>query len=448
MLRILQADCRLQRAGRRLWKNLWEQIHECKSLAQSTKCGALEFYCELHTGCVHLSQRYLRGGTLKHTWWTKGLSFDEVKLVHKRFMSETESLEPSVKLSNDINFAEKENEYFYEYLASLPECRPYFLRHSFCGHGPELEECKINTLMEGIENKACPELIPQEILQLLQHWATVSERVGPEGLENEKFALLVKLVTKHIYSMNFKQVIESMAYISRLGLRNSVTYCESRKNRILLSKSYDNMLCGTLIRLNLQELLLAADFLFALRGSSFTKFPYLICERVKPFLPTMTKPELILLLFHISACRRAPEGFVDLIMNLLSKDMANLSLEEVGIINLAHYKTHTLIRRATYFMAVSKNLKKRISQDLNPICLAAVLKYEDASLNKCKENQVPQFFTMLEDLVDPLLPHISTLPPQTLMHILHLFYSLDLLPESLFLAAVDRILCKGVTEWR
>lgn len=343
------------------------------------------------------------------------------------------------------DFVEYENDYFHSYLESIPEYQPYFLAFLSRKQTSALPNETVAKLLQEVKEEKKVE----NLLSLLDHWSGVASVEGWHVLSDDSFSQTVRLLKKHANKFSVEEVVESMANLNRLGFRQSVlSFSEPRKNRILVSKAFDQVCSKRVRKLEVKELLLAADFFYSVRGSSFTDFPSLMFERMKSLLPAMTKAELILLLFHMSMARKTSTNLISAVLDCLKQDMGSLTLQELGIINLAHYKTRSHINQPAYFTALTKHLETDAGRDMDPICLSAVLKYQQKSLNKCKDQFLPQFFTTVKCMEDPLLPRISTLPSETLMHVLNLYYSLDLLSEEFFMGIIDRVLHKGIQDWR
>ena len=343
------------------------------------------------------------------------------------------------------DFVESENDYFHSYLESVPEYQPYFLASLSRREAYILPDETVAKLLQEVKEEKKAE----NLLLLMDHWSAIASIEGWHVLSDDSFSQTARLLKKNTNQFSMEEIIKIMANLNSLGFRQSLlSFAEPRKNRILVSKAFDQVCSKRVKKFAARELLLAADFFYSVRGSSFTDFPYLMLERMKFFLPTLTKAELILLLFHISMARKTSSNLIDAALDCLKQDFNSLTIQELGIINLAHYKTRSHINQPAYFTALTKHLETDVGRNIDPICLSAVLKYQQKSLNKCKDQFVPQFFTTVKHLEDPLRPRISTLPSETLMHVLNLYYSLDLLSEDLFVAVIDRVLHRGVQDWR
>jgi len=343
------------------------------------------------------------------------------------------------------NFVESENDYFHSYLESVPEYKPYFLASLSRKETFVLPNETVAKLLQEVKE----EKKVDNLLSLLDHWSGVASVEGWHVLSDISFSDTARLLKKHANQFSIEEIIQIMANLNSLGFRQSVlSFAEPRKNRIIVSKTFDQVCSKRVKKLQVKELLLAADFFYSVRGSTFTDFPYLMAERMKFFLPALSKTELILLLFHMSMSRKTSSNLIDAALEYLKKDIDSLTIQELGIINLAHYKTRSHIRLPAYFAALTKHLKADAGRNIDPICLSAVLKYQQKSLNKCKDQFLPQFFMTVKSLEDPLQSRISSLPSETLMHVLNLYYSIDLLSEDLFMAVIDRVLHKGIQDWR
>ena len=343
------------------------------------------------------------------------------------------------------NFSECENEYFHSYLSLSPEYHPYLLSALSTQDSCVLPVETVSTLLHQVQKEKKVE----NLLALLSHWRGVASVDAYSVLSSDSFSKTVRLLRKHIHLMPLRDILECMANLNTLGFRQSLlSVSELRKNRIMVSKMFDKVCSKRVKQLDIKGLFLAADFFYSVRGSPFTDYPYLMCERMKFFLPQLTKPELVLLLFHVSMIRRSPPNLTNAAIDHLKSHLDSLTLQELGIINLAHYKTQSHVRQPAFFTALTKKLKTAASYNVDPICLSAVLKYQQKSLNKCKDSFLPEFFTTVKGMEEPLLSRIPTLPSETLMHVLNLYYSLDLLSEDLFLAVIDRVVLKGLADWR
>lgn len=367
-----------------------------------------------------------------------------MRVHHRHVMSDSGPNFANYRFDETGHFVEYENEYFHEYLESLCGYKPYFLSSL----KKEREILQVETvallLKEVKEDKKFKNLIT-----LLDHWSCVAEKSGWNIFLEDSFTQTVKLLGKYASHLSQQEVLVVMASLNSLGFRKSVlSFCEPRRNRILLSKILDRVCCKNLKTLDIRDMLLAADFFYSVRGSSFTEFPLLMCERMNFYLPELTKHELILLLFHAGLTRKAFSQLIDVAVVHLQQYMNSMTLQELAIINLAHYKTRSSLNHPSFFVALTRQLEGHGAKDLDPICLAALLKYQQKSLHSRKQHHLPQFFSTIKELENPLLPRMSTLPSETLMHVLNLYYSLDVLSEEMYLAVINRILTKGVKDWR
>ena len=345
---------------------------------------------------------------------------------------------------NSQHFVESENEYFHSYLKSHLEYQPYFLSSMFQRKGSVLPRESVAELLQEVKRKKKLD----NLLLLLDHWSGALHSEGSSVLSDVAFGQTVNLLARYIEHFSLEDILEFIVSLSNFDFRNTAFSSEARKHRILVSKSFDQA-CGLHVKqMKVRDLFLAADFFFSLRGSSFVAFPFLMCKRLKSILASLTKQEQVLVLFHISMARRTPPSMIPAVLDHLKPHLPLLSLQELGIVNLAHYKTQSLINHPEFFTALTSHLGHDANQEVDPICLSAVLKYQHRSLNKCKDRMMPQFFAAVRDMEDSLLRRVSTLPSDTLVHVLNLYYSLDLLSEDLFMAVVERILHRGVQEWR
>jgi hypothetical protein len=362
-------------------------------------------------------------------------------------MSDTGPSLSNGKWNDTGHFVEYENEYFHAYLESIPECRPYFLSSVPKKRLESLQDHTLSSLLQEIKEEKFSNLLP-----VLDHWSFMAREEGWHIFSDNLFSQTIKLLSKYASRLSAEEFIESMAKLNSLGFRQSVlSLSEPRKSRILVSKAFDIVCCKRLKTFDVKELLLAADFFYSVRGSSFTDFPLVMCERMRHFLPSLTKHELLVVLFHAGLTRRTSSKLIEAVMEHLKPHMATLSLQELGIINLAHFKTRSYIQHPSYFTSLTKQLKTEAGHDLDPICLSAVLKYQQIKSmhsRRVQQVNVPQFYRTIQDLEDPLLPRIPTLTSETLMHVLNLYHSLDLLSEDMYMAVVDRVLNKGVSDWR
>ncbi|KAL8591247.1 hypothetical protein ACOMHN_017571 [Nucella lapillus] len=146
--------------------------------------------------------------------------------------------------------------------------------------------------------------------------------------------------------------------------------------------------------------------------------------------------------------RRTPTNMVQTVLGHLRHDLKSLSLQELAVVNLAHYKTQSLVKQPEYFSALTGKLKTAVCGDADPVCLSAVLKYQHRSVNRSKDQLLPQFFSTVREVEGPLIERMAGLTAETMMRVLSLYYSLDLLSDDLFMAVVDRITHTGIHDWR
>lgn len=428
-------------------------------LLSNVRCGLLKSAVSEELFCKNCRQLQLLASSVRRRFSTFNLRMPAVhhigkmqnchplaKCVRKHITESGPTHHKNRWQDKGQHFVESENEFFHSYLESSYVYQPYLLSSHQRKESDVLPKETVVTLLKEVKEDRKIE----NVLRLFDHWAGVARRSeGWHVLSDDSFSQTTRLLKKCINHLSVEDAIECMVNLSGLGFRQSMlSHSEPRRNRILLSKAFDQLCSKRVKKLDVRQLLLAADFFYCVRGSSFTDFPFLMCERMKFFLPELTKPELILLLFHAGLTRTASSNLISASLEHLKDEMASLTIQELGIVNLAHYKTRAHVTQPAYFSALTKQLETDASLDVDPICLSAVLKYQQKSLNKSKNQFLPQFFTTVRTLEDPLLTRISSLPSETLMHVLNLYYSLDLLSEDLFMATIDRIRNKGLKDWR
>ncbi|XP_076465697.1 FAST kinase domain-containing protein 5, mitochondrial-like [Babylonia areolata] len=422
----LFSKCTAQFLPKRIERLKWlHSMHVPASFHTSKKCSRI---------LSNVLQRKHGNGPL----FVDGISFQ------KRCSSTLATSSTAKWDSKTQAFVENENEYFHSYLESVSVYQPYFLSFLSEQESGILPYETVQSLLQEIKEKKTTE----KLLLLLGHWSGIARTEGCSVLSDKSLCQTVKLLQRNIKLLSVEEMMQSITYLNNLGFRQNTLMTEPRRNRIILSKAFDQAFTQHIKQMNVKDLLLAADFFYSVRGSSFAEYTFAMCERMKLFLPTMTKPELILLFFHMSMTRRTPPNMVQTMMDHLRQHLNSLTLQELGIVNLAHYKTQSLVRCPEYFLALTARLNTDVGQGVNPICLSSVLKYQHRSLNRCKDQLLPQFFTTLQDIEDPLLQQVPKASSESVMRVISLYYSLNLLSEDLFTAVIDRITHRGVQDWR
>lgn len=378
------------------------------------------------------------------------------RYYQRRHVSFSENVPASRYMWENIqqSYIESENEYFHSFLESTTMFHPYLLGFRTVNHGcvnnyiNSISKDVLFEMLNRAADKTQPDRV-QNLLFILEYWAAKAAQNSQDITKDLHFNKTVQLLGRNLQNMSPNQIIESMVLISQLDFRkNSLVFDEARKNRILLSKYFDDECCKRLQVFQVKELLLAADFFYVMRGSLFASFPHQMLERMKALLHILTKPELLLLLYHANLTRKTPPGLLEDVTNHLTNHFDSMSLNELAVVNQAHYKTCTKVQQPAFFMALSHQLEICAQQDINPICLSALFKYQHHSMNSYKVGILPQFFSTMQKVEKFLLPRIPTVPPETLTHILRIYFSMEIISEDLLVAVFERIAAKGVSDWR
>ena len=355
--------------------------------------------------------------------------------------------------SNFVVYAEKENEYFHNYLSNTDQYKPLFF--SGCRNDNdngfiswERLSAELGTLLnlESSELK----ISQNQLLSVLKNVSSLPVEQHMNLFHDSNFHKFCKCLLSQLSNISNDDYLECMAALSRLSFRQCIT-SDLRDIRIMIAQSFDEENIKRMTDWQARQLLLVADFYFHLRCSSSSWVRYL--KRMFSTLfasrtfSELGKEEIVTLLLHVGLTRQIGERDLNEALLKICQQIDTYTIEELGIVSLAYFKTNKPVRNTLFQNELAAKLNSCVSE-VGQICLSAVLKCLQKSSNKLRIRYHPELLQQMIELQPSLSLRMPSLTPQTALHVLSIFHSFKYISEQLISSFSVKLARDHLKEWR
>ncbi|XP_041373725.1 uncharacterized protein LOC121386771 isoform X2 [Gigantopelta aegis] len=349
-----------------------------------------------------------------------------------------------------VVFMEKENEYFHDYLSNTIQYKPFFFPGCRNEDTFKSSTDSSTNLDQMLNNFNSTKISQDQLLSILKELTCLPTKQHLNLFLDPNFHQLCKCLLSQLTDMSNKAYFESMETMSRFNFRQCIT-SDLRDLRIMIAKSYDQENIARISDWDPRQLLLVADFYFHLRCSSMPWVGYL--KRmfstlfISKILGQLGNEEIVTLLLHVGLARQIGERELNDAVLKICQQIDSYTIEELGIVSLAYFKTNKPVKNTLFQEKIAAKLNSCI-KDVEPICLSAILKCLQKSSNKIWMRYRPEMLQMMIDLQPSLSLRMSSLTPQTALHVISIFHNFKYISEKLISSFSVKLTHDDLLEWR
>ncbi|XP_006817528.1 FAST kinase domain-containing protein 5, mitochondrial-like [Saccoglossus kowalevskii] len=254
------------------------------------------------------------------------------------------------------------------------------------------------------------------------------------NLDKWKHRLLKKDYRFHVASQHVTAAKFSSEEM--VDLLNACSIIQVRPNDPLMV-ALERQCTNSISNWDLNTQLVISD-LWRVIGRSVHSMNDKLFQHVELHWNTLTKHQLVQLVYLIGENRSCSQTLMAKLENLLLKYVDDLTINEIAAVCLGFFKSQTRLTNSTVLHRFGDRVCEHL-HDINPICLVSIL----------KEYRYIHFIhrRMFDAIGQYIAPRLHTMPVLSMVHICHTFASLHLFNKP-FLDAVAKCAIATVPKCR